>query len=502
MRGILLILATFLQIGSPLLAADDSLIFSDDFSTLRPGWGKADETRSVNANWLMVKPPTDDAFVQLYQGVEVGNADIRAYVTQTQGGTDNPCGIIFWAADYGNYYAALVETDGNFLVIRRVNRRFLYPVGFSVREELKKGTGQTNQIRVVTTGNLATVYLNDKQVTAFHGFPPYGTSKVGVHAESGKDPYTWGISAFSVRKVQAPAENAPPQDDSLLFADDFSTLDPGWGTAAHNVAGNKLIESLDAEKIRNVPYQGGVFGDADIRVNVAETKGNADQPGGIMFWGSDRANYYAAVVQPDGNFYVARFIGNNTLYPVLMTVRDEVRKGMGETNSLRVVTSGNAATIYVNDKQLTRFKGFPPARGSFAGLHAESGTDPANWTFSDFSVRKGPTPSEELSTDDDSLLFADDFSTLDPSWTTPNDIISASGNKLMLNMGPQIAERILYRGRLFGDADIRLKISASKGNPDQPAGIVFWAADGKNYYAANIQPAAASMSRGIWAMTR
>jgi hypothetical protein len=71
-----------------------------------------------------------------------------------------------------------------------------------VQDSVKKGLGQPNEMRIVTKGRLATVYVNDTQVASFKGFPPDGGSMVGLFAESGDKPYTWKFSDFSVRKPQ------------------------------------------------------------------------------------------------------------------------------------------------------------------------------------------------------------------------------------------------------------------------------------------------------------
>ena len=377
-----------------LHAADESVLFSDDFATLRPGWGKADESQSVSDNKLVLNLKPNLIHHSLYDGDRVGNADIRLKVSQTQGNTDQPGGIAFWATDHNNFYMARVSADGRFSVGRRMNGKWLSPVFGQPRDEVRQGLGQVNELRVVTCGRAATVYVNEKQVVEFQGFPPKGGSMFGVYAESGDDPALWAFSELVVRQGPPTPDAKGPRDDALLLTDDFATLDPAWGGASDSmkVDDHKLVLSLEPDAGRATLYSGSLFDNADIRLKIAEVKGGTDQPAGIVFWASDPNNCYAALIQADGGFYVARRMRGKWLTPVSLRVSEEVRKGIGQVNELRVVTCGPTATIYVNDQQLISFQGYPPTGGAKIGLRAESGADPATWAFSELRVRQGPAP--------------------------------------------------------------------------------------------------------------
>jgi hypothetical protein len=413
------------------------------------------------------------------------NADIRVNIAQTQGDADQLGGVIFWALDLSNYYAAFIQPDGNFTVVRFVQGKVLVPVSERVRDEVKKGAGQVNALRVVTSGNVATIYINDKQLTSFKGFPPDGGSRIGVHGESGANPSTWTFSDFSVRKGPEPPDQPTNVDDAPLLADNFSTLDPAWGDAndSQSVSDNRLILKLQPERIRRVLYNGALFGDVDIRLKVSAIKGDADEPAGVAFWGVDTANYYAALVQPDGKFCVARFVDGVELVPIPLQKKDEVPKDVGQVNALRVITSGNQVTVYINDTQVTSFKGYPPDGGSKIGVHAESGAAPSDWAFSELSVRQGPKPSADQAPQNNTFLLADDFSTLDPAWGLADDTQRIENNKLIFNVKPNTNYRDLYQARLFGDADIRVKVSELKGVKKTTTGVIFW---GSNYSNHNL----------------
>jgi hypothetical protein len=57
---------------------------------------------------------------------------------------------------------------------------------------------------------------------------------------------------------------------------------------------------------------------------------------------------------------------------------------------MRVVTGGDVAAVYINDRQVARFQGSPPKGGSHIGLRAASGSEPYTWAFSELRIRRGP----------------------------------------------------------------------------------------------------------------
>jgi hypothetical protein len=193
-----------LAIVSTSRSADDaSVLLSDDFATLDPAWGESDAYMSVSGNKLNLAPRAGKSYSTFYQGNLFDDADITVKVSLTSGGTDEDAGIVFWGTDLSNYYCACVSPDGRVGVMRNEKGTWLYPLQGKVFDAVIKGVGQTNELRVVTKGKTATVYVNGTQVVSLKGFPPANGSQIGLHAESGDSaPYTWAFSDFVVRKPQ------------------------------------------------------------------------------------------------------------------------------------------------------------------------------------------------------------------------------------------------------------------------------------------------------------
>lgn len=179
----------------------------------------------------------------------------------------------------------------------------------------------------------------------------------------------------------------------ILFADDFATLNPGWGEADQQflgVEGGKLIIVPQNGRYRSLPYQTQTFGDVDVRVQLVQTSGELPGSAGISFWGNrETGETYFARMQSDGYFTVERRLPNGRLLaPVLLKRNEAVKTGAGAVNELQVATRGKTATVYINGQQAASVEGMPPEGGSQVGLLARSPAVRCRWEFSDFVVRK------------------------------------------------------------------------------------------------------------------
>lgn len=469
-------------------SADESLLLADDFSTLDPGWGRIDANQRVDENRLVVSIPPTTIRRTLFNGMLFDDVDLRVRLSEIGGDVDQPAGVIFWAEDLENHYAALLRADGGFLVARRVKGRWLNPVGLQARAEVRRGLGSENELRVVTAGRSATIYINDQAVTTFQGSPPASGSKIGVQTESGRLSANWAFSHLSVRRGPAPSAEESIGDPSLLMADDFSRLDPGWRANDDYEATreHKLIVNLLPDRILRELHRGFLFDDADIRINIAQTAGGTDRLGGIIFWAADGENHYSALLKADGNVLVARRQNGRWTNPVGLRACEAIRRGLGQENQLRVVTSGRVATLYVNDQLVTSFQGFPPSNGSMVGLHAESGADSAVWAFSELRVSAAPPPATGARVRDAALLLADDFDVLDPAWGHADAVQHVDHNRLLMAPKHDTTYTSLFQGGLFDDVDVRVNVTLVQGGTEQSAGIVFWATDYNNLYVARL----------------
>jgi hypothetical protein len=105
-------------------------------------------------------------------------------------------GIVFWRRDAQNFYLALVRRNGSFATYRHT------AAGWTNLREGSIGAlnpGTSNQIEVVTLGDIARVFINDRSVMEIGtnmGASPLG---VGIYAEAGPDEAaSWLIESVSI----------------------------------------------------------------------------------------------------------------------------------------------------------------------------------------------------------------------------------------------------------------------------------------------------------------
>jgi hypothetical protein len=193
----------FLVVTKDALACKGSqVLYEDNFATLDPAWGAQNDKQSVKDGKLVIQPEVNSSWSDINQGNVFEDMDACVKVVIAK--ADDPTwggGFIFWAKDYNDYYYLLITGDGQYAVKRWVNGRSLSPVDWRESPAIKKGVGQTNELRVVAKGNQATVYINDTEVITFKGQPPQGGGFVGVRGSSAeKSPIVWEFSDLKITK--------------------------------------------------------------------------------------------------------------------------------------------------------------------------------------------------------------------------------------------------------------------------------------------------------------
>ena len=179
----------------------------------------------------------------------------------------------------------------------------------------------------------------------------------------------------------------------ILYEDNFTNLDPSWGTPSErlSVKDGKLTLKPAPNTTESVLNQSNVFDDADIRIEVVVPAGDANVPGGLIFWAKDHSNFYCLCIDAAGYFKISRYVTDRWLQPVGWTENEAINKGTGQVNKLRVVTKGHQATAYINDKQVTAFEGQPPPGGGCVGVSGGSPENAENtWQFANLRVTAAP----------------------------------------------------------------------------------------------------------------
>ena len=295
--------------------------------------------------------------------------------------------------------------------------------------------------------------------------------------------------------VISPLSAAEQQD--VLYADGFITMDAGWGKSSDNffVAERRLVMKMPKEGGRIQLYQMPFDKDADVRVNVTEVTGGTEAMGGVAVWAKDDENCYVIGLTSAGELVIKTFTDDERNLPLPATASSAVRKGLGKSNELRVVTRGKTLTVFVNGAQVVTMRGFTFAEPAKIGIYGQSLGVPHTWAFSNLSVRRAPTSDDAAATADPSLLLDEKFASLDPGWGPPDSVASVRDDRMVLELEAGNAYLQSYSGTRFKDADIEIAITDRAGSGPAAAGLVFWMVDPKNYAVVTFKGGIVSIGR-------
>lgn len=194
--------------GAALACEGREVLFEDGFETLEQTWGVPDDSFFLDSGRLTVMPGYDQYYSALntmgtYEDADIC-FDVEAIKADPQG--NSFAGPIFWGIDYDNYYYIVITAEQSIGVFRRQRGRVLPQLRWTRFEALKPGNGAVNQIRVVTTGNSAAIYVNGQFYAAMKGQPPVDGQQIGLRATSPRNERAvWAFDNVKVTLPEAPA---------------------------------------------------------------------------------------------------------------------------------------------------------------------------------------------------------------------------------------------------------------------------------------------------------
>lgn len=208
LTGLAAVVILSAALTGPAIACQGSqVLFEDRFETLSPTWGNADDAFFLEDNQLTIMPGYDEYYSALntmgtYEDIDLC-LNLKAIKADPEG--NSFAGLIFWAIDYDNYYYVVVTAEQSIGVFRRQRGRVLPQLRWATFDALTPGNGVVNEIRVVTLGNSATIYVNGQEYGTIKGQPPSDGQQIGVRATSPRnDRAVWGFDDIRITAPEAP----------------------------------------------------------------------------------------------------------------------------------------------------------------------------------------------------------------------------------------------------------------------------------------------------------
>ncbi|NSL70407.1 hypothetical protein C6Y62_01060 [Hyphomicrobium sulfonivorans] len=263
--------------------------------------------------------------------------------------------------------------------------------------------------------------------------------------------------------------------------------------------------------------------DACATIAMPSSTGDASRSyAGLLFWATDKDNFYQAVISPNGMFTVARKIAGRIVPtpPVNWGQVSTLKLGPNEKNTLRVATDGETVAVSINGTVVARFRGQAPEGMSHVGLVASSApTGVDTWRISDFKVADPQAQvSANAAADQQAqssgahdhlitgaiasapvapgcgtgkVLFDEPFTVHDPNWGEKDDQFSIGDGKATFTPPSGLPALRWNRVFVFGDIDtcVNFELANNTANATTSyAGLVFWAEDSRNYFQAVLAP--------------
>jgi hypothetical protein len=306
---------------------------------------------------------------------------------------------------------------------------------------------------------------------------------------------------------------------SVQISGDFQTGDKGWGEPDAQFA-PKAAEAVFTAQVgtQTARWNAGVaLNDLDACATIAMPEATADASrsyAGLLFWVTDKDNFYEAVISPNGMFSVARKVAGRIVPtpPVNWLQTSALKVGPNEKNTLRVTLDGQIIAVRINDIEVARFRGQAPDGPSHVGLVASSAPAAVDtWRISDLKVTDVAPPAATVTnppaaapTDvtgaidapppgcgTGKVLFDDAFAAHDANWGMKDSQFAVAGGEAVFSPTPGTPALRWNRVFVFTDIDACAGVQLAKPTGDPTAsyaGLLFWVQDGRNYYQAVLAP--------------
>lgn len=207
LTGLALIVALTMAPGAAAACQGSQTLFEDTFETIEPTWGGADDAFFLDDGRLTIMPGYDEYYSALNTMGTYQDMDLCATLSPIKADPEGNsfAGLMFWAIDYDNYYYVVITAEQSIGVFRRQRGRVLPQLRWARFDALQPGNGVENELRVVTVGNTATIYVNGQRYGAIKGQPPADGQQIGVRATSPRnDRAVWAIDNVKVTTPDGP----------------------------------------------------------------------------------------------------------------------------------------------------------------------------------------------------------------------------------------------------------------------------------------------------------
>jgi len=160
------------------------VVFEDKFNDDAGGWAINQDVEVKDGSFTFRLPP-DAMQSDLNVTYTVDDADICSETVWPDGGsTILGAGLLFWGEDNRNYLQFGVLNNGKFWIARRQDGKWYTIVENVDSSAIKVKPGESNILRVKTSGGVATFFINGTKVRDLRGQAPKGGWRFGLSGDN------------------------------------------------------------------------------------------------------------------------------------------------------------------------------------------------------------------------------------------------------------------------------------------------------------------------------
>jgi hypothetical protein len=187
-RTFVLVAAAVLSTGGSALAAEacegKTVVFEDSFKDDAGGWAINPDVE-VKDGGFIIKLQPDGMESNLNITYTVQDADICGEAVWPEGDSKIlGAGLLFWGEDTRTYFQFGVLNNGKFWIARRYDGKWHTVVENVPSSAIETKPGAINKLRVKTSGNTASFYINGTKVRELRGQPPKAGWRFGLSGDN------------------------------------------------------------------------------------------------------------------------------------------------------------------------------------------------------------------------------------------------------------------------------------------------------------------------------
>ncbi len=161
-------------------------IFEDAFDNYDPKWGwESASLKAIGGRFIIELAPHKLDFA-VNQDSYYDDAEICVTYTYADGKIPDQAwaGVMFWYTDAKNFYVFALSPLGTTAIWRFKDEKWDQIGEWQDNKAIRTGPGSSNNLRIVTRGKEAKLFINETEIRSFNGEPPPDGQLVGLIGEA------------------------------------------------------------------------------------------------------------------------------------------------------------------------------------------------------------------------------------------------------------------------------------------------------------------------------